>query len=178
MPNSFLPRHAAVAAMLAVPFLVAACGSRGPLDVVIEDQSRDAGADGAAIDAALDAAPDGPGDASDGASEAGPPGMDGGLLACGTCVAQSCGQQLFACFQNTSCQQTLTCAAQKCLSGGTPNLQCVLGCANGDQAALLQLYGVFMCITGTCGSQCVGVLGGLAGGAGGGVGGGGGGDGG
>lgn len=172
MPNSFVPRRAAVAALLAVSLVAAACGSRGPLDVVVDEQPSDAGADGTAIDAALDAGPDGPGDASDGAADAAPPGMDGGLLACGTCVAQSCGQQLFACFQNPSCQQTLTCAVQMCFSGGAPNVQCVLGCAKGDQAALLQLYGVFMCITGSCGSQCVGVLGGLGGGAGGGGGGG------
>jgi len=170
MANNLQVRHAAAAALVAVPLAIVACGSRGPLDVVIEEQPADAGDDAAV----LDAAPDGPGDgaadaadASDGDADAAP-GMDAGLLACGTCVAQSCGQQLFTCLTNSACQQTLTCAVQKCLAGGAPDLQCLQGCANGNTQAFMQFVGVFTCIIGNCGTQCTGVLGGLGGGPGGG----------
>lgn len=177
MANNFQVRRAATAALFAVPLALVACGSRGPLDVVVAEQPADAGDDGTVVDAA----PDGPGDgaadaadASDGAADAAPR-MDAGLLACGTCVAQSCGQPIFMCFTNPTCQQTLTCAVQKCFAGGMPDPQCVLGCANGNPQALVQLYAVFQCILSNCGAPCMGVLGGLGGGPSGGGGGGGGG---
>jgi predicted small lipoprotein YifL len=180
MANQSQVRRAATAALVAVPIAVVACGSRGPLDVIVDERQADAGDDGTVVDAT----PDGPGDgaadaadASDGATDAAPR-MDSGLFACGTCVAQSCGQQLFTCLTSSACQQTLTCAVQKCFAGGAPDPQCLYGCANGNTQALGQLIGVFTCIIGNCGTACMGVLGGLGGGPGGGGGGSGGGGGG
>jgi hypothetical protein len=88
--------------------------------------------------------------------------VEASVINCGLCVATSCGSDIVACLTDTTCQQTLTCAVQTCLTGGI-DLQCFLGCANGNSASLAQLITMFQCITQTCGPQCTSVLGGLGG---------------
>jgi hypothetical protein len=163
----FIPlslRRAACAAVLVTPALVAACGARGPLDVIIVvEEQPEAGAD-------VSPSEDAPASPIDSATDdAGPVGVGfdaAPLVNCGSCLAQHCGMQLYSCFASTTCRTTLQCAATKCLSGGMPNPQCVLTCANGDTSSLTQLVGVFGCVLGNCGSQCTSVLGGLGGGGG------------
>jgi hypothetical protein len=166
MAKSLSPRRMAWAALLAVPTLVAACGARGPLDiVVVEGQEADAGA---GVDAAATV------DASEVAPEAsppeagGPPGFDaGGLINCGTCLYESCGAQVLACITSNTCLTTAQCAVTMCFAGGMPDPLCILQkCANGDPQALSSLIGVFTCVAVTCGMQCTSVLGGLLGGGG------------
>ncbi|HEY6461845.1 MAG TPA: hypothetical protein VIY73_16885 [Polyangiaceae bacterium] len=181
---TFLSRRLAPAALVAG--LLVACGARGPLDItVIEQGPADADVDAPGVDAGIDASETGTGDGSLDAADApdeGAPGFDGGpIVNCGSCVIQNCGSQLLTCIQSTTCRTALQCVVTTCLSGGTPDPTCVLGCANGDATALGDLVGAFECVIGTCGAQCTSVLGGLGGlggGGGGGGGAGGGGDGG
>jgi hypothetical protein len=159
MSDPLLLRRTARAAVVVASAIMAACGARGPLEVVVE-QEPDAGAIPAPNDAQArpvgTAAPEA--GVEGGGLEGG--GLDGGaLLSCGTCLAQHCGMQLYACFASTTCRTTLECAATMCLSGGMPSLGCVLGCANGDPASLTQLVGLLGCVTGNCGSQCTSLLG-------------------
>lgn len=173
--TSFLRRG--VPAALFTGLVLVACGARGPLDVtVIEEVPTPEG--GATLDAPVDVV-----DATDAtdASEEEAAGRDAGALVnCGTCVAQSCGQELLTCITSTACRTALQCVVTMCLTGGTPDFTCINSCTNGDNTALAQLVGAFTCIIQTCGTQCTSVLGGLTGGggAGGGGTGGGGGDGG
>jgi hypothetical protein len=173
MPNSFSLRRTACAAILVVPCLVAACGARGPLDIVVVEGQLDAAVD---VTPGLDAqAVDAPGEAAAeaGDHETGPAGFDAGpLVNCGACLAQQCGTQIFACLTASACQTTLQCAVTMCISGGAPDIACVLKCANGDAQAIGQLTGLFGCITSNC-SECLGALGALGGLGGGGGGGGG-----
>ncbi|MDB4944971.1 MAG: hypothetical protein JWP97_4505 [Labilithrix sp.] len=158
--------------------LLVACGSRGPLD---DDGPVVSTLDSGALPADAADAGELPSDAAtpeDGAGHdgGGPDGgkTDGGhdagaeggtIVDCGSCLVGSCGTQILACVQSPSCRTTLQCVASTCLSGGTPNLGCVLGCAAGDLAGALQIFQVFQCATGTCGSDCGAVLGSLLGGA-------------
>jgi hypothetical protein len=170
MPSSVSPRRTACAGLLAAPLLVAACGARGPLDIVVVQElpELDASADAlsstdgqpGAVDAASDSAP-GP------TPEAGGrPGFDaGGLLACGGCLAQNCGMQLQACITSQSCVMTLQCVFTMCLSGGAPDVSCILSNCGGPQA-LGGLVGIFTCVSSQC-PGCLGALGGLGGGGGG-----------
>jgi hypothetical protein len=150
-------RRTARAAVVASPALLAACGARGPLEVT-SVREPEGGAAPAGDDA--QASPVDAGAVPEAQAEGG--GFDGGpLLSCGTCLAQHCGMQLYACLASATCRTTLECAATKCLSGGAPNLGCVLTCSNGDPASLTPLVGLFGCVTGNCGSQCVSLLGSL-----------------
>jgi hypothetical protein len=168
--HSVSPRRTVCAALLAAPVLVAACGARGPLDVVVveEPPGTDAGA-GADVSSPLDgqpapeAAPEG--GPSPSRDAAGPPGFDaGGLLACGGCLAQNCSMQIQACIGSTTCLSTATCAVTMCLSGGAPNVGCILQqCADGGLASFADLVGLFTCVATNC-SGCLGALGGLVGG--------------
>jgi hypothetical protein len=166
-------RRTACAALLAAPLLAVACGARGPLDVVViqELPEADAGA-GADVSSSVDA-PGAPEAAPQPMPEAGgPPGFDaGGLLACGGCLAQNCSMQIQGCIGSTTCLSTATCALTNCLSGGAPNVGCILQqCADGGFQSLGDLVGLFTCVASNC-SGCLGALGGL-GGLGGGAGGG------
>jgi hypothetical protein len=86
---------------------------------------------------------------------------------------QNCSTQLLTCITSSGCTTALQCVASMCLTGGTPNLQCLGSCTNGDQTTETQLLSVIGCLIGTCGSQCTGALSGLGGLGGGGGGGGG-----
>jgi hypothetical protein len=155
-------RRASFAAAFSVAVLTAACGARGPLDiVVVEEQPPDAGAE---VSSSVDAAPD--------STQVGPPiglpGLDSGLVACGMCLAQNCGSEIGACIAMPSCRSTLQCVATMCLAGGSANLPvCVYSQCAGDAGltALTSLLPLFQCVMGcpTCGSS----LGGLGGGGGG-----------
>ncbi len=173
MPNPFSLRRASFAVAISVAFVTAACGARGPLDIVVVEEQppgADAGADvSSSVDAAIDATPDVP--------QVGLPGFDaGGLASCGTCLVQNCGSQIGSCIANPSCESTIQCVATMCLAGGggTANL---LGCVTtqcageGGLESLTSILGLFQCVTGNCPS-CTSALGGLLGGGGGGGGGG------
>jgi hypothetical protein len=95
--------------------------------------------------------------------------LDSGIVDCGICVFSSCGTDFLTCLQDTSCATSLQCVATTCLTGGSLDPACLLGCAGGSSATLLSLV---TCVAGTCGSTCLSALGGLGGG--GGIGGGGG----
>jgi hypothetical protein len=182
MAVSSLSRRFVPAAFVAG--LLVACGARGPLDITVVEETAEGGGDAAVLEAGPDVV-----DASDGGEggdapddRVGPPGFDAGpIVNCGQCVVQSCGQQFLTCLTDTNCRTALQCVVTTCLSGGTPDPTCVLGCANGDATTLADLVGAFECVIGTCGAQCtsvLGSLGGLGGGGGGSSGGGGGGGGG
>jgi hypothetical protein len=175
MSLPFLPGRAATAVVVSALVFVAACGSRGPLDVEIVEEGPGDGAtvDAVTVEAAVDSAADADGGAVDAPEDRGRPGFDGGpIVNCGACVAQSCGQQFLTCLSSAPCRTALQCVVTTCLSGGTPDPACVGTCTQGDQTVLGQLIGAFTCIITNCGSQCTGVLGGLGGGGGGGGGGG------
>lgn len=133
-----------------------ACGSRGPLDITGVDYSdKDASvSDAAPADASADAAPE------DSGVDA---GRDAGLLVnCAQCVAQKCGQQLFQCFQSTTCRSTLQCAVQNCLSGmGGFDTGCLLSKCGQNLQGFAQLLGVVTCVASNCGKDCLTVLGGM-----------------
>jgi hypothetical protein len=57
------------------------------------------------------------------------------------------------------------CAATQCGGGGTGNIQCVLGCFNGDGGAAIAGIQALRCVATSCGGECGG---GFPGGAGGG----------
>jgi hypothetical protein len=158
-------RRASFAAAFSVAVLTAACGARGPLDIVVveEQPPQDAGAD---VSSSVDAPPD--------STQVGPPiglpGLDSGLVACGTCLVQNCGSEIGMCIATPSCRSTLTCVATMCLGGGMAGL---LGCATtqcaGDAglvAEFANLLPLFQCLMGcpTCGSGLGGLLGGGGGG--------------
>ena len=150
--------------------LVVACGSRGPLD---DDGPLVSTTTDAAGNTDAPSAPDA--DDTDAASDAmsgrdgrADAGSDGGsVIACGSCVITSCGSSILMCLEDTGCRTTLQCVTTTCLSSGSPDLACVVGCAAGDLSGALQIFQVFQCVTGTCGSDCGSVLGGLLGGLGG-----------
>jgi predicted small lipoprotein YifL len=153
---------------------LAACGSRGPLDVAVVESSPATGGDdaGATVDAnVVDAAS--LADAT--AVDAAPPPVDAApeasLINCGACVAQSCGTQIVTCLTNTSCRSTLQCFATACLAGGTGSGSipgaCLLQCADGGTSTIVQLLPILTCITQSCGSSCGSALGGLGGSGGG-----------
>ena len=180
--------------VLPAGIVMAACGSRGPLDddVEVVYLVADAGQDvtaAADVGAGADTGGGTPDSSSstDAQADTGrrmpPPGMDGGIididtgipvLNCGLCVVQQCGSQVLGCIESPTCQTTLQCVATMCLAGGTPSPTCILQCG-GDAATLLQLVQIFTCITGSCGTSCLSLVGGLGGGGGGLPGGGGGG---
>jgi predicted small lipoprotein YifL len=148
-------------ALAAAACVVAACGSRGPLDFEYVAVGADAAADVAVVDATDDAPRDAPADVR---REAGP-----GPLQCGACVTQQCGQSILQCFQNPQCQQIFQCVATRCLASGAPDTRCIFDCAAGDLRAAAQIASIFQCITALCGPACGSILGGgLPGGGGGG----------
>lgn len=162
-----------VSAFAGVGVVVAACGSRGPLDA---DGPLDAAtaADVANVEVATDATP-----AEPDAAPVVDAGREGGsILGCGTCLVGQCSQGILACVQDPACQKTFQCVVTKCLAGGgSPNPACLFTCASGDTKGALKIFQIFQCVTSTCGTDCNPVLSGLLGGLGG-LGGGGGGGGG
>lgn len=133
--------------------LLNGCGSRGPLD---DTPVPDAALDD--VEAASDA------DVADARLEA-------GIIACGACLVQSCGQQIFGCIQAPACRTILQCVTTECLGGGGGsggiNAGCIFKCAGNDPSGALGVVNIFQCITGECGSDCAPVLANLGGGLGG-----------
>lgn len=133
--------------------IVAACGSRGPLDdqPYGGDASTDVGqsTDGA-LDASTDSAP--PVDAR---ADVNP------VINCAQCLAQQCGQKIATCVQDTQCRAIMQCAAQKCLQGGSLDPKCLSDCAQGNIGGLATAFGAFQCVTSKCGDACLSLLGGL-----------------
>jgi hypothetical protein len=149
--------------------VLGACGSRGPLDDEII-LVTDSGVVEASIDSAV---PD------SAVADSAPPVVDAGtgLIQCGTCVAQQCGTDVTTCITDPSCQSILTCVATTCFNlgglgggeggggggGGGLNPSCLLGCTGGGGSGVGEALGIFQCITGSCGNECGGLLGGLGG---------------
>ena len=128
--------------------ILAACGSRGPLD---DDGPLDAGAaDVLAADVTpiIDASPPPP----DGPVDARPDA--GNILSCGTCLFGQCSQGILKCVQTPACQKTLQCVLTTCVSGGSPDPACLFKCASGDVGSTLALLQIFTCVTGKCGPDC------------------------
>jgi predicted small lipoprotein YifL len=159
-------RHTLVVAAAALALVaIAACGSRGPLDVdgplVVATEAGEAsvGQEG------------GPSPGDGAADQVSPPkdaGKEGGsIIDCPVCLLQDCGQKIFACIQTPACAGTLQCVLQTCLTGGSLNPVCAFNCAQGDPAGALQVLQVFQCVTQTCGDDCGALLGLLTGGGGG-----------
>jgi len=151
MLASLFARRETLGAMLGTTVALAACGSRGPLDIEVVQPASDGG-DASVIEASIDANP------SDASAEANGGGLESGVVPCAECVGQHCGAELVGCVTSSGCVTALECAAQKCVAGGMPDLGCIAGCANGDAAVLGQLVGVLGCIVTSCGPQCAGAL--------------------
>src|SRR3984957_11035802 len=134
-------------ATLLTTLVLAACGARASLDETVVDQitPNEGGTDASELETSVDASGDG--NTSESGTDSGRPAFDGGpIVNCGTCVAQSCGQQLLTCIESTTCRTALQCVVTTCLTGGTPDPSCAEGCANGDITVLGQLIGAFTCI--------------------------------
>lgn len=84
----------------------------------------------------------------------------GPIFECATCVKDACYVQVNTCVNDPKCAQGLVCAVQKCVGGGGPNVQCLLGCFNGNVGALLEAVQAFQCIGTKCGADCIGAIGG------------------
>jgi hypothetical protein len=162
VPGLLLAGAAAAAAL-------GGCGSRGPLDE----------ATNVVADAAPEAAPP-----IEAGPEAAPPvadaGREAGPVACGLCVATTCGDEILACIQSAECRAVLQCVGTTCLGGGGGgngggglNPLCLFQCAGNDPSGALGVLSIFQCVTGKCGEDCSSLLGGLGGLGGGGGGGGG-----
>jgi hypothetical protein len=178
-----LPRLAFGAGLLAMTVTLAlgGCGARGPLDaddlatnVTANPDAADPQGSGVGSGGGPDAGPGGgpggnPGRPG-GPGAGGPGGPDGGgiggIIACGTCVAKSCQAPILSCLQSTACRTAFQCVASKCLTSGTPNPACLLGCASGDPSGALGVISILTCLTTSC-PDCTSVLtGGLGGGGG------------
>ncbi|MFO0663253.1 MAG: hypothetical protein U0174_04840 [Polyangiaceae bacterium] len=152
-----------------------ACGSRGPLDdfttiEVVKDSSTNTVDSEVFIDATptVDASTKDVRDAADERSQ-----IDK-VIDCAQCLNNNCGDKFTSCFANAACRDTFQCAITQCLSGGQPDLGCVLNCANGDLGQLAAILGVVQCPLTKCKTDCpdlLSLLGGLGGGGGGGGGG-------
>jgi hypothetical protein len=85
-----------------------------------------------------------------------------GPLACIMCINQQC-PAVQECIFDQACRDGAICAFQSCMSGGSPNLQCMLGCFNGDFTAAFKAFQSFQCFFSQCGQQCGGSIPGLPG---------------
>jgi hypothetical protein len=79
---------------------------------------------------------------------------DGQAGACASCVRDKCGTQVNDCVNSDVCRNGLVCTFMTCIGTGTPDLNCVLGCFNGDTAAAFAAIGALMCINMSCGTTC------------------------
>jgi hypothetical protein len=159
-------RSAAVTLLAFVTWgLVVACGIRGPLDVDpaggADDDDDDGGATSspeastgtAESDAAAEAAAPPIADAGREAEAAAP-----GPLQCAGCLLGSCGEGVIACLTDQACRDTFQCVVTDCLAGGGGlDFQCVTGCVS-DLDTAVELFAIVQCVTGTCGTNCGGVL--------------------
>lgn len=145
-------------ALVLVGLLAASCGSRGPLDdTPLGDASvADAPVEPPVADATPEASSASPGNALSDA---------GGILGCGLCLFNTCGSDLQACFEDEGCRGIFQCVLTECAGGdgggGGLTSACAVRCAGSDPLAAIQLFGLFQCVTGECGSKCESGLGGL-----------------
>lgn len=136
--------------------LVVSCGSRGPLD------------DTPLITPTPEAST-----SADVATELPPPtgssGSDaGGIIACGQCLFGTCGPALQSCLESEACRAVFQCVTTDCIpdGGGSPSQSCILKCAGADPQGALQVFALFQCVTGECGTKCEDLLSGGLGGLG------------
>jgi hypothetical protein len=172
MASPFRLRRFLLGTSLAAAALVSACGARGPLDIIVIEETPDASLD-ARVEASVEASGEA-GDASpdvDAFEAASMPVEAGPIPECIMCLTQTCGTTLLTCVTSSGCIAALQCAATTCLTGGTPDLGCIEGCTNGDATTQQQLLSVIACVIGNC-PTCTSVLTSLGGGIGGGGGGG------
>ncbi|MBI5531950.1 MAG: hypothetical protein HY898_04490 [Deltaproteobacteria bacterium] len=96
----------------------------------------------------------------------------GPIGACVGCLQTKCGDQINACYNDTTCWQGIQCSIPKCFlgggggaggsgGGGQINVQCFMDCFDNKMTSIMEALNMFQCITGTCGDACG--LGGLAG---------------
>lgn len=145
--------------IVCVPFaVIAACGSRGPLDINGVDYAKpdtgmipDTGiVDTGIVDTGIDT----------GVEDAGREG--GSLVNCGQCVAQKCSMQFLQCFQSQPCRDALQCAVQNCAGGMNGfDPQCLFSKCSKYFQGFQQLLPVVTCVAQNCGPDCLGVLGGM-----------------
>jgi predicted small lipoprotein YifL len=142
--------------IFALPFaaVIAACGSRGPLDIG-PSNDMDAGIEADIPEVSV---PDTNPSPPDAGRDSGPNPVN-----CGVCVVQNCGQPVLKCLQDMKCRAVLTCVTQTCLAGGKLDPACLIGCGNGDPSAAIEAFQIIQCLTGKCGGDCGGVLPGLGG---------------
>ncbi len=153
-----LRRLSALGLALTTSATVAACGSRGPLDVGEGATDLDAGLDAPAT--ADVAAPPPLGDGGRGDGSVGPDLPP--IVDCGLCLAQQCNAPILACITNPSCQRAFQCVFERC--GGKLDASCILQCAQTEPQGAIQVLQIFTCVTQQCGKDCNEVLGQLLGG--------------
>lgn len=170
MNRSLTPLRIFASASL-VAVVLAACGSRGPLDDAAVT-AAEAGATETGSSTTEDATTPTPTPTADAGADAEKEG--GSIIECGSCLFTECSQGILACVQDPACSATFQCVVSDCLTGGSPNPACLLKCAGSPQGAL-KIFTIFQCVTQTCGGDCgdllatiLGGLGGLGGGGGGG----------
>jgi hypothetical protein len=143
----------------------------GPCMGVIDQNGGPLGASANMAQAVAQCAEDGACPCGSGGSggSAGQPGGGGsgggGPLACLSCINQEC-PAVQDCLFDQTCQQGLICAFTDCLSGGSPDLGCMIGCFNGDFQAAFQAFQAVQCFFTNCGQLCGGLIPGLPGGGG------------
>jgi hypothetical protein len=146
--------------IFALPFaaVVAACGSRGPLDIGGPFE-MDAGMEADLPDVSVPDTNPPPPPIPDAGKDSGP-----NPLNCGVCVVQNCGAPVLKCLQDMACRTVLTCVTQTCLASGKLDPACLLTCAGSDPSAAIEALQIVQCLTGKCGGDCGGILpGGLGG---------------
>ncbi|HQB46680.1 MAG TPA: hypothetical protein PLV85_23900, partial [Polyangiaceae bacterium] len=104
---------------------------------------------------------------------------------CVTCLEQRCKDKINACFNDPTCVSGVQCTVTQCLagggnggagggsaggggSGGGVDMACVLNCFDNDYGSAMTAVTMFMCITQSCGDECMGQggMGGAGGGSG------------
>ena len=152
-----------------LPLLCSACGRSG-LELPLEPSSSDGGGATATASSGADDVTVGAtgvggatSSAASGAGGTGATGMGGegpgppNPVECITCVAENC-PEVLDCVQDPVCGQGLACVVLECGIGGSPDLECLAGCFDGDIGAALDAIEVLTCIIGTCGDDCAALL--------------------
>jgi hypothetical protein len=76
---------------------------------------------------------------------------------CLVCAGTSCPEAV-DCFMDEACQAGLICAFTGCMSGGQPDVMCMLDCFDGDIGAAMAAGQAIYCIMQSCGEECGGLL--------------------
>lgn len=88
----------------------------------------------------------------------GPGGTGGGsMMDCMTCVMQNCPDAM-ECISDPQCLDGLMCVMGQCMSGGQPDIMCMLECFDGDMGAAMAAVQTIMCIFQDCADDCSGQL--------------------